>query len=97
ETVKAAFQRGILDRQLTRDQPVGLFEPQGIHGADAERLDAERPAGVHYEVEDGVLHLDRVMQLPAELADEIDPQRSGLRAADIDESAAEPGEAVVGQ
>src|SRR5690606_18556771 len=28
EAVKAAFQRGILDRQLTRDQPVGLFEPQ---------------------------------------------------------------------
>ena len=37
--------------------------------------------GLHQEVEDGVLHLDRMVQLPAELADEVDAQRMRGRPA----------------
>ena len=37
------------------------------------------------------------MQLPAELADEVDPQRVRLGDADIDELAGEPGEGGVGE
>ena len=39
-------------------------------------------ARLHQRVEDVVLHLDRVMQLLAELADEIDPQRQEPGRAD---------------
>ena len=39
-------------------------------------------AGLHEQVEDRVLHLDRVVQLAAELADEIDPERMRGRRAD---------------
>ncbi len=40
-------------------------------------------ARLHQQVEDGVLHLDRMMQLPSELADEIDAQRVRRRRADV--------------
>ena len=78
EAVEAGLVGGVFDRQLAPDQPVGFFHRHRHHGADAERLDAELLAGVHDQIEDRVLHLDRVMQLPAELADEVDAKRMRL-------------------
>ena len=54
-------------------------------------------ARLHHQVEDRVLHLDRMMQLPAELADEIDAQRMRLGVADIDLLAGQPRESRVGE
>ncbi len=54
-------------------------------------------AGVHHQIEDRVLHLDRMMQLQSELADEIHPKRMRARNADIDELSREPGEILVRQ
>ena len=38
------------------------------------------------------LHRDRVVQLEAELADEVDPERMGRRRSDIDLFPGQPGE-----
>ena len=59
EAVEAGFEGRIFDRQLAADQPVGLLDRQRHHGLDAEGPDAELAAGLHEQVEDGVLHLDR--------------------------------------
>src|SRR5208283_5367111 len=72
EALESGFERRIFDRQLSPDQPVRLLEPQRIHGPDSERLNPHGPAGIHKRVENVVLHLDRVVQLITEFADEID-------------------------
>ena len=75
EAIEAGFERGVLDRQLAADQPVGLLQRHRHHGADAEGLEAEVLARLKEEVEDRVLHLDRMVQLPAQFADEVDAER----------------------
>ena len=92
EALEPGFVGGVLDRQLGADQPIGLLDAHGIHRADAERLEAEIRARRHERVEDVVLVLDRMVQLPAELADEVDAQRRGRRQSDHDLPAGEPGE-----
>ena len=97
EAVEAGFIGRIFDRQLARDEPVALLDRQRRHRLDAEGPDAEFPARLHQQVEDGVLLLDRMMQLPAELADEIDAQRMRAGGADADLLAGEPREGGVGE
>ena len=92
EALEPGLVGGVLDRQLGADQPVRLLDAHRIHRADAERLQAEILARRHERVEDVVLVFDRVVQLPAELADEVDPQRRGRRQADDDLLARQPGE-----
>ncbi len=75
EAVEPGFERRVFDGQLAPDEAVGFLQRHRHHRADAERLDAEPRALLHQQVEKRVLHLDGVVQLPAELADEVDAQR----------------------
>ena len=94
EALETGFERGIFDRQFAPDELVGLFEPQRIHRADAEGLDPERRARLHQGVEDIVLHLDRMMQLVAEFADEIDAKREKVRRPHREPPRAQPRESL---
>ena len=75
EAVEARFIGGVLDREFARHEAVALLDRQRRHGLDAIGTDAEFLARLHQLVEQRDLLLDRVMELPAEFAHEVDAQR----------------------
>ena len=52
---------------------------------------------LHQPVEEVVLHLDGVMQLPPELADEVEAKRTGVGGADVDGAPGEPWEVRIAE
>ena len=97
KAVEAGFPSRIFDRHFTRDQAVALLDGHGCHGADAERLDSELGTCIHQHVENRVLLLDRVMQLPTEFAHEVDAQCMGRCRADCDFLSRKPREIGIGE
>jgi len=89
--------------------PLLPFDHAGMFGLDRRDLEgmlalvglarstnAVVNARVHQRIEDSVLHLDRVVQFVAKLADEIDPHRDDARGLDRQPPRSEPRERFVG-
>ena len=88
--VQPTFKRRIFNRQFARDQLVAFFERHRRHRADTERFDVKLRPGLHQQVEDVVLHLNRMMDFPAKFTDEIDAQRIDLCQANAHLLASQP-------
>ena len=94
EAIEAGLERRVVARQVAAPHAVGLLHAQRLHRAHADHADAELRAGGEERVEQVVRVLDREMQLPAELADEIDAQRVDVgREPDFDR----PGRSATGR
>ena len=97
EAGEVGLERGGVAAELGAEGAVGLLLAQPVLGAGADELEAERLAGLHQPVEEVVLHLDRVVQLPAELAGVGDAERVDRAHQQLDRAGGEPGEALVAE
>ena len=75
EAVESRLERRVVGREVGAPHPVRLLDAQRLHRAHADHADAELAAGGEERVEEAVRVLDREVQLPAQLADEVDAQR----------------------
>ena len=97
ETRQVGLQRGGVAAQLVAEGAVALFLPQPVLGPGAHQLHAVLFARRFQEVEEVVLHLDGMMQLPSQLAGVGHPDRAHRAHAQFDVAHGEPGEALVRQ
>ncbi len=95
EAVEAGRVGIVFDREFAAHVAVGFFQRHGNHGADAEGFNAELGTGFHQPVEDIGLHLDGVVQFPAQFTDEVDAQRMRRCHADGDFLGGKPWEILV--
>ncbi len=98
EAVEPGFVGGILDRQLGADHAVALLDAQRVHGADAERLQAEvadPPPSRHRKYGSGT----RCGWCSSQPSSPTKLTRSALARceADLDRLAGQPGEGGVGE
>ena len=97
EAVEARFEGRVLDGELPGNEPVRLLDAKGVHRPDPEGAQVVIAARRHQPVEEVVLHLDGVVQLPAELADEVEAKGPDVGGADVDGAPGEPREVRVGE
>ena len=97
EAPQAGFQGAVFNGQFPGDEAVRLLQAHGLHGAGAEGLDAVGLPLVHQQVEEAVLHLYGVVELPAEFAHKVHPEGVRLGRAQAQGLAGQPLEAVLAQ
>ena len=95
EAIEGRHVGRVLGRQIRLPRPVALLETQAVHCIQAEIMDSEVLAGFPDQLVDAQQVLERDMQLPAELADIVDPGCNRLGVADIDRADRKPGERLI--
>ncbi len=96
EMAEPGLEDGVLASEILAPHTIGFLDAQRIHGPHPALADAQLGAGLHEPLEDVALVLDGVMQLPAELADEVHTHGTHGREPHVDMLRSQPGEAIVG-
>ena len=78
------------------ESPVRLLLPQPILSSRAHQLQFERVPGLQQQVIQIVLHLDRMVQLPAELSSVSNTNRPNRAHAQLNITRCQPRESLVG-
>src|SRR5690625_3504511 len=95
EALQPGFQRRVFPGQVAAPHAVGFLQAQHLHRPHADEAEVVLlPDAQQLPVEVAAV-LDGVVQLPAQLADEVDPQGAHVAGkTDIDGPAGQPGEGL---
>ena len=92
---EARRDRVVLGADVLAPEAVALLQTERIERTEARGDETVRAAGLPQQVPDAGAHLERPVQLPAELADVADPLCEHRHLADLDLAARHVGDRVV--